>query len=360
MNLQKEPKIRVLIVDDSAGMRMMLEWIFGHDPALEVAGIASDGIEAVDAVARLSPDVITMDIQMPRMDGLEATRKIMETKPTPIVILSGNLDAEEVASSFRAMEAGALVAMAKPRSIAHPEHETDVANLVRIVKLMAEVKVVKRWPLRVAKGKPQPLLQATGGPAQTNHQVVAIGASTGGPMAINTILSGLPPGFPLPVLIVQHMAPGFVQGFADWLNITSRLSVHVASQDELLLPGHVYIAPDGFQMLAKHGGRIALIQSAPENGQCPSVSTLFRSVADVYGGKAVGIILTGMGNDGARELKLMKDKGAVTIAQDRESSVIFGMPGEAVNLDAAGYVLTLDRIVGYLVANIRERKGDDI
>jgi two-component system, chemotaxis family, protein-glutamate methylesterase/glutaminase len=359
MNLQKESKIRVLIVDDSPGMQMMLEWIFGHDPDLEVAGIASDGIEAVDAVARLSPDVITMDIQMPRMDGLEATRKIMETKPTPIVILSGNLDAEEVASSFRAMEAGALVAMAKPRGVAHPEHEADVANLVRIVKLMAEVKVVKRWP-RTAKGKPQPLWKAAGGPAQTNHRVVAIGASTGGPLAINTILSGLPPGFPLPVLIVQHMAPGFVQGFADWLNITSRLPVHVASQDELVLPGHVYIAPDGFQMLAKHGGHIALIRSAPENGQCPSVSALFRSVAVVYGGKAVGIILTGMGNDGAKELRLMKDRGAVTIAQDRESSVIFGMPGEAVNLDAAGYVLTLDRIVGYLVANIGERKSDDI
>ncbi len=358
MNLQKESKIRVLIVDDSAGMRMMLEWIFGHDPDLEVVGSACDGIEAVDAVARLSPDVVTMDIQMPSMDGLEATRKIMETKPTPIIILSGNLDAEEVASSFRAMEAGALVALPKPRGVAHPEYEADVANLVRIVKLMAEVKVVKRWP-RTANGEPQPLWQAACAPAQTNHQVVAIGASTGGPVVINTILSGLPPGFPLPVLIVQHMASGFIQGFADWLNITSRLPVHVASRDELVLPGHVYIAPDGFQMLAKHGGRIALIRSAHENGQCPSASALFRSVAAVYGGKAVGIILTGMGSDGARELKLMKDRGAVTIAQDRESSVIFGMPGEAVNLDAAGYVLTPDRIVGYLAANFRERKSND-
>ena len=343
-----ESKIRVLIVDDSAGMRMMLEWIFGHDPALEVAGIASDGIEALDAVARLSPDVITMDIQMPRMDGLEATRRIMETKPTPIVILSGNLDAEEVASSFRAMEAGALVAMAKPRSIAHSEHEADVANLVRIVKLMAEIKVVKRWS-RVAKGEPQPLWQAAAEPAQTNnHQVVAIGASTGGTVAINTILSRLPPGFPLPVLIVQHMAPGFIQGFADWLNITSRLPVHVASQDELMLPGHAYIAPDGFQMLVKHGGRISLVRSASENGQCPSVSALFRSVAAVYGGKAIGIILTGMGNDGARELKLMKDGGAVTIAQDPASSVIYGMPGEAAKLDAARYVLPPGIIVAAL------------
>ena len=359
MNIQKKSKIRVLIVDDSASMRMVLEQIFSEDPYLEVVGSACDGIEAVDAVARLSPDVVTMDIQMPRMDGLEATRKIMETKPIPIVILSGHLDAEEVASSFRAMEAGALVALPKPRGIAHSEHDADVANLVRIIKLMAEVKVVKRWP-RTAKGAPQPLWQAAVEPAQTNHQVVAIGASTGGPVVINTILSGLPPGFPLPVLIVQHMASGFIQGFADWLNITSRLPVHVASQGEFVLPGHVYIAPDGFQMLAKHGGRIALTRSATEIGQCPSVSALFRSVAAVYGAKAVGILLTGMGNDGARELKLMKDRGAVTIAQDRESSVIFGMPGEAVNLDAAGYILPPDKIVGYLVANTMERRGDDI
>ncbi|MBC8017825.1 MAG: chemotaxis-specific protein-glutamate methyltransferase CheB [Verrucomicrobia bacterium] len=351
--------IRVLIVDDSASMRMILKQIFSDDPELEVVGSACDGIEAIDAVARLSPDVVSMDIQMPRMDGLEATRRIMETKPTPIVILSGNLDAQEVASSFRAMEAGALVALPKPRGVAHSEHNADVANLVRVVKLMAEVKVVKRWR-RSVKSRPQPLWQAAGEPTQGNHQVVAIGASTGGPVVINSILSGLPPGFSLPVLIVQHMTPGFIQGFADWLNITSRLPVHVASQGELVLPGHAYIAPNGFQMLAKHGGRIALTRSAPENGQCPSVSALFRSVAAVYGGKAVGIILTGMGNDGARELKLMKDRGAVTIAQDRESSVIFGMPGEAVNLDAACYVLTPDKIVDYLIANSRERKSDDI
>jgi len=352
-------KIRVLIVDDSAGMRMMLERIFSDDPDLEVAGTAGNGREALEAVQRLSPDVITMDIQMPLMDGLEATRRIMETRPTPIVILSGNLDAEEIASSFSAMEAGALVALPKPGGFALPEHDADVANLVVKVKLMAEVKVVRRWP-RASRDESQPVWQAAALPAPGSCRVVAIGASTGGTVVINTILSGLPQEFPLPVLIVQHMSPGFIQGFADWLNISSRLPVHVASQDEQMLPGHVYIAPDGFQMLAERGDRIALLRSAPENGQCPSVSALFRSVASVYGGHAVGILLTGMGSDGARELKLMRDMGAVTIAQDRESSVIFGMPGEAVNLDAAGYILPPDRIVGHLVSITRERKGNVI
>jgi two-component system chemotaxis response regulator CheB len=359
MKVHKQARIRVLIVDDSAGMRMMLERIFSDDPDLEVAGTAGNGMEALEAVQRLCPDVITMDIQMPLMDGLEATRRIMETKPTPIVILSGNLDAEEIASSFRAMEAGALTALPKPRGFALPEHDADVANLVRRVKLMAEIKVVRRWR-RTARDESQPLRQAAPLPAQGNCRVVAIGASTGGTVVINTILSELPQDFALPVLVVQHMSPGFIQGFADWLAISSRLPVHVASQNEKMLPGHVYIAPDGFHMLAERGDRIALMRGAPENGQCPSVSALFRSVASVYGGNAVGVLLTGMGNDGARELKLMRNFGAVTIAQDRDSSVIFGMPGEAVNLDAAGFILAPDGIVGHLAAINRERKGDVI
>jgi two-component system chemotaxis response regulator CheB len=305
-------------------------------------------------VQRLSPDVITMDIQMPLMDGLEATRRIMELKPTPIVILSGNLDAEEIASSFFAMEAGALVALPKPGSFDLPGYEANVSNLIRRVKLMSEVKVVRRRWQVAAKREPQ-VLPSTVPARSAASQVVAIGASTGGTVVINTILSRLQPDFPLPVLIVQHMSPGFIQGFADWLNLTSRLPVHVASHDERILPGHVYIAPDGFQMLAEQGGRITLKRSASENGQCPSVSSLFRSVASVYGGNAVGILLTGMGVDGAMELKLMKDKGAVTIAQDSESSVIFGMPGEAVKLDAASYVLPPDRIVDYLISSCRGR-----
>ena len=356
MNVRGQAKIRVLIVDDSAGMRMMLERIFSDDPDLEVVGMANNGVEAVAAVQRLSPDIVTMDIQMPLMDGLEATRRIMETRPTPIVILSGNLDAEEIASSFSAMEAGALAALPKPRSFGH---DADVDNLVRKVKLLAEVKVVRRWS-RAARDVTKPLRHAAPLPAQGNCQLVAIGASTGGTVVINTILSGLPQNFPMPVLVVQHMSPGFIRGFADWLGISSLLPVHVASHDEEMLPGHVYIAPDGFQMAASSGGRIALSRSAPVNGQCPSVSALFRSVASVYGAKAVGILLTGMGVDGAAELKLIKEKGAVTIAQDRDSSVIFGMPGEAVNLGAAGYVLPPDKIVQYLVSIARERKGDVI
>lgn len=347
MTLHGKGKIRVLIVDDSAGMRMMLGQIFSADPACEVAGFARDGAEAIRAVERLLPDVITMDITMPGMDGHEATARIMELHPTPIVIVSGNLDAEEVLSSFRAMAAGALVAIPKPRGAAHPEHGADVAELIRKVKLMAEVRVVKRWPRQGARPV-VPAWQTTGEQGSICPLIVAIGASTGGPVAINAILSGLPQDFPLPVVIVQHMAEGFIHGFAEWLGLSSRLPVHVGAREDVVLPGHVYVAPEGFHMEIRSGGRIALSGSTPENSQCPSVSALFRSVADVYGRNAVGILLTGMGDDGARELKLMKDAGAVTMAQDRESSIVFGMPGEAVRLGAATYVLPPDRITAAL------------
>jgi len=330
--------IKILIVDDSPSVRMLLERIFNADPELEVVGTANDGVQAIAAVERLAPDVVTMDIYMPRMNGLEATRRIMEMHPVPIIIVSGNLDKEEVMTSFRAMEAGALAAVPKPCGSGQSAHESEADSLVQKVKLMAEVKVVTRWS-RLGKRPPKPLPFKAIEHPQAPPRVVAIGASTGGPMVINTILSSLPADFSLPVLIVQHMAEGFIRGFADWLGLSSRLPVHVASQGEQVLPGHVYIAPYGYHLRAAAGDVITLNKEAPVNGQRPAVAVLFRSVAEVYGGGAVGILLTGMGADGALELKLLKDRGAVTIAQDQTSSVIFGMPGEAARLDAARYVL---------------------
>jgi two-component system chemotaxis response regulator CheB len=189
----------------------------------------------------------------------------------------------------------------------------------------------------------------------TEIRVVAIGASTGGPIVLQTILSRLPKNFLVPVLIVQHMASGFIHGFAEWLSQSSRLPVHVAANREYLLPGHAYVAPDGFQMGVEMGGRIALSKDEPENGLRPSVSYLFRSVAKVFGPNAVGVLLTGMGKDGAEELKLMRQKGAVTIAQDEESSVVHGMPGEAIELDATTYVLSPDKISEALISLVNKK-----
>jgi len=348
--------IKVLIVEDSQVVRDLLTFILSSDPAIQVVGTARDGEEAVRAVREKRPDVVTMDIVMPNMDGYEATRIIMETTPTPIVIVSASWDPKEVEKTFRAMEAGALAAVAKPVGVTHPNYKKHTKELIQIVKLMSEVKVIKRRP----KEKKRDIIsrESTAGmipPSMPDLKIVAIGASTGGPPAIEAILSGLPKEFPAPLLIVQHIATGFVQGFADWLVHSSRLPVKIAAHGDHLLPGRAYVAPDNFQMGVENGERIILSDSAPENGLRPSVSWMFRSVSEVYGKNAIGVLLTGMGKDGAQELKLMRERGAVTIAQDRESSLVYGMPGEAVAINAAAYVLSPVRIAEFLSGVSRAR-----
>ncbi len=342
--------IKVLVVEDSPVVRELLVHILGSDPAIRVVGVAHDGEEALDAVRRTHPDVITMDIHMPGMNGLEATRRIMETEPTPIVIVSGSTDPQEVTTTFNAMEAGALAVLRRPAGLGHPDHEATAGELVRTVKLMAEVKVVRRWPRRRQEG-PAPRRAETGsGQKFPRLRIVAIGASTGGPPVLHAILAALPNDFPTPVVIVQHMAAGFSRGFAEWLAQSSALPVHLATHGEIMQPGHVYLAPDEVQMKVARHDRIVLTRDAPENGLRPSVSYLFRSVADIYGCDAVAGLLTGMGRDGAEELRRLKEKGAITFAQDKDSSVVHGMPGEAIRLDAAMLVLPPGRIAAVLTS----------
>lgn len=353
--------IRVLVVEDSPVIREFLAHVLSTDPLIRVIGTVSDGKEALEAVVRTKPNVITMDIHMPKMNGLDATRQIMETHPTPVVIVCGSSSAKEATTAFEAIEAGALAVVQRPAAIGHLDHEVSAANLIQTVKLMSEVKVVGRWarsrPLRARPAVP-PLaaVQARRSPAEV--KLIALGASTGGPPAIQAILSKLPKSFPVPLLIVQHMAPGFIQGFVEWLAQTSLLPVHVARQGEPIVPGHVYVAPDEFQMKVGSAGEILLAKEKPQNGHCPSVSYLFRSIATSYGQHAISVLLTGMGKDGAEEMKLMKEKGAVTIAQDRESSVIYGMPGEAIRLGAATYVLSPGGIAAALISLMEGRSED--
>ncbi|MGC2521008.1 MAG: chemotaxis-specific protein-glutamate methyltransferase CheB [Burkholderiales bacterium] len=349
--------IRVLVVEDSPVVREFLVHILSSDPGIRVVGTASNGEEAVEAVRLDRPDVITMDIHMPRLDGLEATRRIMETHPTPIVIVSGSEKSGEVATAFSAMDAGALAVLPRPRGIGHPAHDATAKELVQTVKLMSEVKVVRRWS-RARRDAPAPRPTEMGLASEpAKVRIVAIGASTGGPPALQTILAALPKDFPAPLLIVQHMAAGFIQGFVDWLAHSSSLPIHLATQGEFMLPGHIYVAPDGFQMKVGNGEKIVLTKDEPENGLRPSVSCLFRSLAEVYGCDAVAGLLTGMGRDGAEELRLLKEKGAVTFAQDKESSVVHGMPGEAIRLDAAMLVLPPEKIAAVLtnLANSKAR-----
>lgn len=344
-------KINVLVVEDSKVEREFLVHILSSDPEIVVIGTANDGEEALAATKLLSPDVITMDIHMPRMDGYEATRRIMEMQPTPIVIVTGSASVKEVSKAMRIIEAGAVAVEQKPRGICHQDYLDDTSRLIQTVKLMSGVKVVRRRPGRKIvphlEEKPATCLEI---------ELVAMGSSTGGPPVLRTILSNLPKNYPVPVLIVQHMSPSFIEGFVEWLGQTSSIPVHVAAQGTQIIPGHAYLAPDGFQMKLDCDKRIYLTGDEPVNGLRPSVSYLFLSIAEVCGKNAVAVLLTGMGKDGAKELKLLKEKGAITIVQDKESCVVDSMPSEAINLGAAMYVLPPEKIAAVL-SSLVDRVG---
>lgn len=346
--------VNVLIVDDSTVARLMLTHILEADAALHVMAAVGDGQEAVEFVQRQLPDVVLMDLQMPRMDGYEATRRIMEMRPVPIVVCSAVAQPDSVASMFRVMEAGALTCVQKPVGPTHPDFETLAASLRQTVKLMAEVKVVRRWPrVRSARALPLPDTPRRR-PAGGRVEVVGIGASTGGPQVLQQVLAALPKGFPAPILVVQHMSPGFLPGLAEWLNQTTGFRVQIGAYGVHAVAGHVYLAPDDFHMGVTSSGQLRLTKEAPEAGLRPSVSYLFRSLADILGPAAIGVLLTGMGKDGAAELKRMKNAGAHTIAQDQESSVVFGMPGEAVRIGGATHVLPSDKIADAIVSIVTD------
>jgi len=350
-------KIKVLVADDSQVTRMLLVQLLNSDPRIQVIGAVNDGQAALDFLAAGvdRADEVVMDIHMPRLDGFEATRRIMETQPLPIIICTATASPQDLAVAFRSMEAGAVACVEKPVALG-PDFEPRLHNLLQTVRLMSEVKVVRRWNrLRSA-----PVVTSANGPghprvAAAGIRLIGMGASTGGPPVLQTILSGLPKDFPVPLLIVQHIARGFLPGMVDWLSQTTGLRVHIAAHGAIPLPGHAYVAPDDFHLAADARGHLVLAREDPESGLRPAVSYLFRSLADSFGATAVGVLLTGMGKDGATELQRMKARGAYTIAQDRDSSIVHGMPGAAIELGAATQVLPADKIAGALIARAAGR-----
>ncbi|MCK9607482.1 MAG: chemotaxis-specific protein-glutamate methyltransferase CheB [Methylomonas sp.] len=359
-NQENRPPIRLLVVEDSPTVREFLVYLFASDQEIQVIGTASNGEEALAAVRQQQPDVITMDVNMPKMDGYAATRAIMELFPTPIVIVTDTALTDGISTTLAALDAGALAAVKKPAGIGHPDHASTTRELVQTVKLMAEIKVVRRWTRHGAQAKTVNEVILTAMPpcvVSLPHDIrlVAIGTSTGGPLVLQQIFSALPRDLSVPVIVVQHIAQGFTDGLVEWLSESTGFPIRAAASGEAMLPGRAYIVPTGYQAAVNSSGRIALIANNAENGHCPSVSYLFRSVAAAYGARAIGILLTGMGKDGAVELGLMKTQGAITIAQDKESSVVHGMPGEAISLGAASYVLAPDKIAAVL-ANLAMHK----
>jgi two-component system chemotaxis response regulator CheB len=338
--------IRVLIAEDSVTVREMLAEILSSDPQIQIVGLAKDGLEAVEMAKALRPDLITMDIQMPKLDGFEATRRIMAEAPVPIVIVSAAVDPSSVEISMRALRVGALAVARKPGGSSSPAFGEISRQLIGAVKAMAEVKVVRRWPDREANGQH---VQIVGSAPPRRQKVVAIAASTGGPAALHRLFSELPPNFPLPILLVQHIADGFVGGFAAWLNAASALRVKIAEAGELLVPKSIFVAPDDRHLGVSPRSEIVLSSAPPVGGFRPSASFLFESVAASFGTSALTVILTGMGRDGVDGLRAVRAAGGTVLAQDEASSTVFGMPAEAIAAGLVDMVLPLAAIAPRIV-----------
>jgi two-component system chemotaxis response regulator CheB len=340
--------VRVLVVDDSPTARVLLSETLASEPGITVVGEARNGEEAIEAARRLRPSLITMDVYMPIMDGLAATREIMIAAPTPIVIVSSAVNRGEVNLSLEATAAGALTVIGKSDGPLSPEFETWRAEFVGLIKAMAQVKVVRRWNRKVSP--PYSVVRSEIPLAVRPARVAAIVASTGGPAVLQRIVKELPGDFAIPILLVQHIAHGFVDGLADWLSAATQLRVKVARDRERVQRGTIYIAPND-QHLGVRADHTVLLSSAPHvGGFRPAGTFLFESIARVYGPSALAVIMTGMGSDGVDGLRSVRAAGGQSIAQEESSCVVYGMPREAVRAGVVDAILSPGEILEYLIA----------
>lgn len=337
--------IRVLLAEDSPTARHHLAEMINEIPGMRVIGEARDGTEVLALAEELRPDVISMDIRMPRIDGVEATRQIMARCPTPVVVVSALLDAD-IDLSFRALQAGALAVVEKPPARHDPTFPDKQRQLVTTLAVMAGVHVIRRWENAPGRNSVREASEFAAS-AVVRPELIAIGASAGGPSALSTLLKGLPADLPVPVVVVQHMPDEFISGLARWLSEGSPVPVRVASDGLVLAPGMVHLSPGAAHLTVARRGQTLVAQLVHEPGKYryrPSVDVLFESVAQVCGQASIGILLTGMGDDGAAGMLAMRETGAHTLAQDKTSCTVFGMPAAAIELGAAEQVIPLSRL----------------
>lgn len=358
-------KIRVIVVDDSALVRSMLSEIINRQPDMECIGAASDPFVAREMIRNLNPDVITLDVEMPRMDGIDFLSKLMRLRPMPVVMVS-TLTERGADVTLKALELGAIDFVAKPKiGVADGLRQLadDITDKVRIAS-KARISRLHVPATPAANTQPAALtaIKPTGGSPMgrlSTEKIVFIGASTGGTEATKEVLTTLPADFPA-VVITQHMPPGFTKNYAARLDGLCKISVKEAQDGERILPGHAYIAPGGLHLSVERSGAnyIARVQDGePVNRHKPSVEVLFKSAARVVGPNAIGIMLTGMGADGARAMREMRDAGAYCVAQDEASCVVFGMPREAIAAGAVNEVLPLMKIGNHIIDHLRSTVG---
>lgn len=342
--------VKVLIVDDSALIRSLLKDIIHNDPELQLVGAAPDAFVARDLIKQHSPDVITLDVEMPRMDGLTFLDKLMKGRPTPVLMIS-SLTEKGSEATLRALELGAIDFIAKPR-LGIAEGMQAYAE-----EICAKLKTAARARLPQARPAASPDAPATSSaPLLSTEKIFAIGASTGGTEAIKEVLLGLPPDCPGTV-VTLHMPPGFTKSYAERLDRQTRLSVREARDGDRILPGHVLLAPGDYHMEVQRSGAnyvVRLQREAAVNGHRPAVDVMFNSLARCAGRNLIAALLTGMGKDGARGLQAIRQAGGHTVAQDEATCVVYGMPREAVELGAAKEVLPLERIASALLQQARQ------
>lgn len=350
-------KIRVLLVDDSKVALTILKRLISSSPDMEVVGAASHAEEALSLIPQLDPNVICTDFRMPGMDGLAFIKEVMEKYPRPVLVISVSVQKGQTQNIFQLLEAGALDVFPKPRAGAEADFEKARDELVSKIRILSGVVVFRK-----RKIKPAPaacVLEARPG----SVRMVCIGASTGGPMALHDILTALPENFPAPLVCVQHIGEGFLDGLVEWLASLTSLKVKIATPGGFPEKGTAYFPPEGRHITFDTAGRFVASQEPSFNGHRPSIDITFKSVAHHYGPSSIGILLTGMGADGAEGLLDIHRAGGITIAQDEATSLVFGMPKRAIERGAARCVLPLDRMAEALVrltAGSGERPCEEI
>lgn len=371
--------VKVLVVDDSRTEQIMLSHILSTDPRILVIGTANNGIEALKFIQRHKPDIVTMDLNMPEMDGLEAARRIMESSPVPIIIVSMDRSLSSASSAMELIEAGAVAVVEKPFTVEESRQEAVAEELIRLVRNLSQVKLVHRWATAdgkcitnledreessleeslaptfsssidrrsVAEGRQlfeTPTAFSSADLTSRKFLCLAIGASTGGPPVIKHILENIGTGLQVPVFIAQHMSPGFTDGFAHWLKDSTGQSVIVPIHGQKFEKGVIYLTPSEAEMGVDCDGHLLVMPRTTNKLGLHSVSYLFKTTERAFGSSCLAVLLSGMGDDGATELKRLRETGALTVVQDSASAVVYGMPGEALQIGAATLVLTPDEI----------------
>ena len=370
-----QPPIKVLLVEDSPVALNILQRLLKSCPEIAVVGTASNGKEALGLIPKLNPEVICTDLTMKGMDGLELTQQVMAKYPRPILVISNSVQKYDTKNVFKLLQAGALDVFPKPKTGLESDYGKVKEQLLDKIKVISGVSVFTK-PLRQTvassintklsstqtvstsqaikkiseqeKGNTIAYLKATQDIAPFPVKVVAIGVSTGGPRALNQVISPLPKNFPVPIICTQHISPGFLEGLVNWLDRESKLRIKIAQKGEYPRPGTVYFAPENSHLQLTSQGQFIHTSTEAVDGHCPSATVMFQSVAKFYGRKSLGILLTGMGRDGATGMKAIAEIGGMTIAQDEKSCIVFGMPKAAIEIGAAKHILPLQEIAPLL------------